>query len=1034
MSRSIIRQPSAIILALLVSFGFGFILITSNQAQPPEERVVTAADMPRIKHTDSEKSLATFQQARGFTLEIVAAEPLVSDPVDACFDEHGRMYVAEMHGYPFSQEPTKLNPAGGGFKNAGIIRLLEDTNVDGTMDSSTVFVDNISWPTSVRPYNGGVFVIAPGFLYYFKDTDGDNKADIREVILSGFGRGNVQSVSNGLEWGLDNKIYFAAGRNPKTLLYRGKPLFPVGAVDLRFDPRTEEFEQVTGGLQFGHSHDAWGIRFVCSNSNHMQQVVYPQQYLSRNPYFAAQGLVRNVAKDGASAPVFRISPPEPWRIVRQKWRALDKGYRLVINKQGGYEFIPLDPNGKKGVVPTEYPIGYFTSATGITIYTGDAYPQEYHGNAFVGDVGGNLVHRKTINTDNVVYASVRADQKTEFVRSTDNWFRPVNFVNAPDGSLYVLDMYRETIEHPYSIPAEIKKFLDLRGGHDRGRIYRMVSPNMQRRPLVNLGAMSSSELVQQLGSHNGWTRETAQRLLWEQQDKSVVPALQDFLMTCENPLGRMHTLYALDGLQALTATNIMTGLSDKHPRVRAHAVKLSEPFLKQHPTLVTRLVKLAVDNSPHVRFQVAFSLGEVDSEVAVTGLAQIAMDPRTTAEIRTAMLSSCGNTADRVITQLIIAKDYLDLPVSVEMLTQFAIIIGSNPDVKPTNNLLAQLTLPGVTPNIQQTLLAGLGTGLRRRGSSLNAILSADTTPAELQQQVDQLFIRAATIAKTTSSELQRRIAAVKLLAYADSQTAIESLPALLNPQSPRELQLAAVTSLGNHDPQVTTTPLLASWRTYSPELRRSVVDVMMKNSLAIQGLLAAIKADTIRRSDIERDKKQLLMKHPNTTVKAASIELFGNEVSTDRGKIVAQMQSVLKLDSDPVRGLEVFRKKCSICHQVGKIGIQVAPDLSSVKNKSTADLLIAILDPNREAQPNFNVYTVVTLQGQILTGIIATETSNSITLRRAEGKQDIILRSNIDELISTGTSLMPEGFEKELTPQNIADVIAFVKSIGDSK
>jgi putative heme-binding domain-containing protein len=398
------------------------------------------------------------------------------------------------------------------------------------------------------------------------------------------------------------------------------------------------------------------------------------------------------------------------------------------------------------------------------------------------------------------------------------------------------------------------------------------------------------------------------------------------------------------------------------------------------------------------------------------------------------MLSSCGNTADRVITQLIIAKDYLDLPVSVEMLTQFAIIIGSNPDAKPTNNLLAQLTLPGVTPNIQQTLLAGLGTGLRRRGSSLNAILSADTTPAELQQQVDQLFIRAATIAKTTSSELQRRIAAVKLLAYADSPTAIESLPALLNPQSPRELQLAAVTSLGNHDPQVTTTPLLASWRTYSPELRRSVVDVMMKNSLAIQGLLAAIKADTIRRSDIERDKKQLLMKHPNATVKAASIELFGNEVSTDRGKIVAQMQSVLKLDSDPVRGLEVFRKKCSICHQVGKIGIQVAPDLSSVKNKSTADLLIAILDPNREAQPNFNVYTVVTLQGQILTGIIATETSNSITLRRAEGKQDIILRSNIDELISTGTSLMPEGFEKELTPQNIADVIAFVKSIGDSK
>ena len=1034
MSRTIISQPSTIILALLVSFSLGFILITNNQAQPPQERVVTAADMPRIKHTDSENSLATFQQARGFTLEIVAAEPLVSDPVDACFDEYGRMYVAEMHGYPFSQEPTKLNPAGGGFKDAGIIRLLEDTNNDGTMDRSTVFVDNISWPTSVRPYNGGVFVIAPGSLYYFKDTDGDNKADVRDEILSGFGRGNVQSVSNGLEWGLDNKIYFAAGRNPKTLLYRGKPLFPVGAVDLRFDPRTEKFEQVTGGLQFGHSHDVWGIRFVCSNSNHMQQVVYPQQYLSRNPYFAAQGLVRNIAKDGASAPVFRISPPEPWRIVRQKWRALDKGYRLVINKQGGYEFIPLDPNGKKGVVPTEYPIGYFTSATGITIYTGDAYPQEYRGNAFVGDVGGNLVHRKTVNTDNVVYASVRADQKTEFVRSTDNWFRPVNFVNAPDGSLYVLDMYRETIEHPYSIPAEIKKFLDLRGGHDRGRIYRMVSPNMQRRPPVKLGAMSASELVKQLGSHNGWTRETAQRLLWERQDKSVVTALRDFLVMCENPLGRMHTIYALDGLQALSVANIITGLGDKHPRVRAHAVKLSEPFLKQHPALVTRLVELATDDNPHVRFQVAFSLGEVKSKVAVSGLAQIAMDPRTTAEIRTAMLSSCGDNADQVVALLILAKEFLDAPISVEVMTQFAIIIGSNPDIDPTNNLLAELTLPGITPNVQQTLLAGLGTGLKRRGSSLSAILAADTTPAQLRQQVDQLFMRAATIAKTPSSGLQRRISAVKLLAYADSQTAVDNLPALLNPQSPRELQLEAVTSLGNHDPQITTKPLLASWRTYSPEVRRNIVDVMMKDNVAIQGLLAAIQSDTIKRSDIERDKKQLLMKHPNAAVKATSIKLFGNEVSTDRGKIVAQMQNVLQLDADPTRGLEVFRKKCSTCHQVGKIGTQVAPDLSSVKNKSEADLLISILDPNREAQPNFNVYTVVTLQGQIFTGIIATETSNSITLRRAEGKQDVILRSNIDELISTGTSLMPEGFEKELTPQNIADVIAFVKSIGDSK
>ena len=200
-------------LALLLSF--------TSVLFAQENRVVTEADMPRIPHTELKDALSTFKLADGFELELVAGEPLVSDPVAACFDASGRMFVAEMHGYPFSQEPTQLNPAGGGLQDAGIIRMLEDTDKDGTMDRSVVFADKLSWPTSVLPYNGGIFVMAPQYLYYLKDTDGDDKADVREVVLSGFGRNNVQSVANGLIWGLDNKIYFAAGRNPKTLLHRG---------------------------------------------------------------------------------------------------------------------------------------------------------------------------------------------------------------------------------------------------------------------------------------------------------------------------------------------------------------------------------------------------------------------------------------------------------------------------------------------------------------------------------------------------------------------------------------------------------------------------------------------------------------------------------------------------------------------------------------------------------------------------------------------------------------------------------------------
>ena len=283
---------------------------------------------------------------------------------------------------------------------------------------------------------------------------------------------------------------------------------------------------------------------------------------------------------------FRASPPEPWRIIRQQWRAAAKGYKLVVNKQGAWEFVPLGPDGKKGVVPTEYPVGYFTSATGITIYRGSVYPAEFRGNAFVGDVGGNIVHRKSLAPRGVTFAANRADPQEEFIRSSDNWFRPVNFVNAPDGTLYVLDMYRQTVEHPYSIPDEIKQFLDLQNGSDRGRIYRIVTPGAERARTVKLGEMTTPQLVNELESGNVWNRETAQRLIWQRGDKSVAPLLVRLLKTSRQPLARLHALYALSGLDALEVAQIEFAVRDAHPRVREHAVRLCEPFLAESPRLV----------------------------------------------------------------------------------------------------------------------------------------------------------------------------------------------------------------------------------------------------------------------------------------------------------------------------------------------------------------------------------------------------------------------------------------------------------------
>jgi putative membrane-bound dehydrogenase-like protein len=994
-------------------------------------RKVTAQDMPRIPRTEAKDALKTFRLAAGFQLEVVATEPLVSDPVAACFDEFGRMFVAEMHGYPFSQEPTRLNPSGGGKKDAGIIRLLEDTNGDGRMDSSVVFADKLSWPTSVCCYNGGIFVLAPQYLYYLKDTDGDKKADVREIVLSGFGRDNVQALTNGLHWGLDNTITFSAGRNPKKLLHRGKPMVAVGSGDLCFDPRTEEFEVVTGGLQFGHSIDDWGTRFVCSNSNHIQQVVFPQRYLARNPYIAASNPIRSIAADGASARVFRRSPPEPWRIVRQKWRAADKGYKLIINDDGAWEFIPLDPSKKKGAVPTEYPVGFFTSATGITIYRGNAYPEEFRGNAFVGDVGGNLVHRKTINSDGIVYRAERADPNEEIIRSSDNWFRPVNFVNAPDGSLYMLDMYRETIEHPYSIPEEIKAFLDLTSGHDRGRIFRLVSPKMTRIRPKKLGNLPAAKLAAHLDSDNAWNRMTAQRLLWERQDATVSPVLNEQLASSSSALGRLHVLNTLAGLKQLRPDHLRAGLRDKHPRVRAQAVKLSEQFLKGDSAedLLDDLLTLCGDDSEHVRFQLAFTLGESSNDRAIAGLAQLALDPRNGADTQTAILSSVSGTADR-LAKLLIEKEATNSSQTRRLLSQLGQIAGSNPDNASALRMLTTAADDAVSTGVQQTILGGLGKGLTARGSTVSKLLTSKSASEPVRKQVAALFVRAVALASEEGNALSDREAAIRLLAFADATAATKTLPAFLSPQTAPPLQRAAVASLAQHDSAEIAATLLAGWKSYSPQVRGDVVDALVVKTSRIQTLLKAVDSKTVKRSDLTRDRKQLLMNHPNTTISARSRKLFASDVDSDRAKVVAEYQDVLSLDGDLVRGQAVFKKICSACHRAGNVGQQVAPDLASVKNKSDADLLLAILDPNREAQPNFNVYTVVTDQGRVYSGIIAAESAGSITLKRAEGKQDVILRSNIDQMISTGLSLMPAGLEKDLKRQDIADVIAFVKSI----
>lgn len=421
-------------------------------------------ELKRVPPLSPAEALRSFTLREGFHMELAACEPEVVDPVAMAFDpptsdalqSNGkkgvRLYVVEMRDYS-ERRAEKLSR----------VRCLRDMDGDGKFETSTVFMDGLAWATAVASWHDGVFIGATPDIWYAKDTNGDGVADEKRVVFTGFGstatKLNVQALLNSFTWDPRSHRLFGATAGNGGLVQRvidGKPVGPainLNGADFSFDPDKLDMRAESGTAQFGLTFDAFGNRFVCSNSAHIQWVAYDRNLLLRDGIFPPPAPLVDIAEDGPAAEVFRLSPEEPWRVVRTRWRVSGLTPGLI---EGG---------GRSS--------GYFTSASGIHISSGTVG----HGDAFIGDVGSNLVHRKIIRWTTAGPAAIRApDEKDrEFLASRDNWFRPVSFASGPDGALYIADMYREFIEHPDSIPPQLKKHLDLNSGNDRGRIWRIVS-------------------------------------------------------------------------------------------------------------------------------------------------------------------------------------------------------------------------------------------------------------------------------------------------------------------------------------------------------------------------------------------------------------------------------------------------------------------------------------------------------------------------------------------------------------------------------
>jgi len=976
------------------------------------------------ERTSSEKksgaaiSLSSFEIEEGFKIELVACEPLIGDPVDMEIDEYGRLYVVEMPGYPLDISGT------------GKIKVLADTNGDGQMDKHTIFAENLILPNSVMRWKKGILVTDAPYVLYFEDSNGDSRADIRDTVLAGFARSNPQHNLNSPVLGIDNWIYLAHegvvatetyekefGDRGTEVFFPGVPNSPrlgvnANGLAVRFRPNEHLIEEVSSETQFGHTFDKWGHHLLVGNANHIFHEVIAQNYLKRNRNLAVSNATQSLSDHGNAAEVFPITEnPE---------------HQLLTD------------------------VGVITSACGLTAYLGGAFPPPYNDDVtFVAEPVSNLIHVDCLKEKGATFLASRIRPHQEFLASTDARFRPVNLYIGPDGALYVVDYYRQIIEHPEWMGEEVIKSGALYNDADKGRIYRIsakdaTGPSWTKG--LSLGNATDRHLVEKLADPNIWWRMNAHRLLLDRRSKSAVQDLAK-MATHRDETARLHALWVLEGLGELTDEQIRNALLDPVAGIRENAIKLAELHLKLQDW-EKALIAMKSDPDPKVRFQLMCTLGFFDSSAALDARYDLLFADIGDQWMQTAALTVSSEQNAALLNML--RQRPMTNNFYAGLVKRIAMVLSATGDLPTIKKLIQDATSNKRADNLfKAAVLDGLAEGLvynssppqlsereieglmhaffndtpDMRKAALNFLRAVKIKP---RGNSNKYFQEAIKLASDKNKPGDKRADAIDLMAMNDPRQHIELLTGFIAPDEPLNVQLAALRSLSAIPGTTVSDHVLATWTSLTPGLKDAAIGTFLTGDARIKKLLDGIEKGVILPTAISWQRQVHLMAQSDDTLRNRSRKIFAEKKNTER---TPAFEKVLSLKGEALRGQEIYLKNCSLCHQVrGEIGLAIGPDLGTIHNWSKQAILANTLDPDLSISSGFELWVVTLTNGESVQGIIASESPVALTLRNNGSQDRTINRKDIKSLRAMNISVMPAFSEKQINQQEMADLIAFLK------